>query len=453
MKSKFFSLSTNPARVIALNFILVITSGALLLMLPFATRSGQMTGFSDALFTATSATCVTGLVVVDTYQYWSIFGQVVILLLIQIGGLSLVTLTLSFNILLRRKLGLRRLHLALESTGASGFEGAPRLLKGIVGISLAVEGFGALLLMPCFVPKYGGEGVFISFFLAVSSFCNAGFDILGREGAYSSVTHYGSSYILLVLAALIILGGLGFTVLYDLVAFRKDKKLRFHSRIVLIFSAILVVCGTLVLFLLEWGNPETVGGLPLWQKIYHSFFQSVSARTAGYNSVSISRMGDLSKLFMILLMFIGAGPASTGGGIKVTSFAVLIMTAVSVARGHEDTVLMKHKLSRQTVYRALTVAMIGILAIFVAGGVIYYTVHEHGAKVSPIDAVFEAASAFATVGLSTGISEIANLPSKLILIVTMFLGRIGPISLLLSLAANTRPNRKEIIPEGHLLVG
>ena len=207
MEKKSFSLSSSPARVITGSFLAVIIAGTLLLMLPLSAKNGEVTHFFDALFTATSATCVTGLVVVDTYTHWTYFGQGVILALIQVGGLGLVTLTLFFNLIIRRKLGLRTLQLAQESTSATNFEDTPRLLKGIVGISLTVESIGALLLMPAFVPKYGKEGIFISVFTSISAFCNAGFDLLGREGAYASLIHYNGSYVLVVIAALIIIGG------------------------------------------------------------------------------------------------------------------------------------------------------------------------------------------------------------------------------------------------------
>ncbi len=453
MPKKQFSLSTSPARVIAGSFLGVILTGTLILMLPACAKSGRVTPFFDALFTATSATCVTGLVVVDTYTHWTFLGQGVILALIQIGGLGLVTLTLFFNLLIRRRLGLRNLQLAQESTSASNFEDTPRLLRGIVGISLAVEGIGALLFLPAFVPRYGREGIFISVFTSISAFCNAGFDLLGREGAYSSLTHYNGSYVLLVAAALVIIGGLGFMVLFDLLGWRKKKKLSLHSRVVLLSTACLLLAGTVGFAALEWNNPATLGGLPFWQKLNAAFFQSVSTRTAGFNSVDFASMGEVTKFLSIGLMFIGAAPGSTGGGIKVTTVVVVAMTAVSVARGYEDTVIMKRKIKRQTVNRALTVVLTGFLVILLVSGVIVYTTHS-GSTVSAVDALFESTSAFATVGLSAGITGIANLPSRLLLIVTMFVGRIGPVAFLMSLAAGARKvNKKQVMPEGQINVG
>ncbi len=453
MPKKQFSLSASPARVIAGSFLGVILTGTLILMLPACAKSGRATPFFDALFTATSATCVTGLVVVDTYTHWTFLGQGVILALIQIGGLGLVTLTLFFNLLIRRRLGLRTLQLAQESTSASNFEDTPRLLRGIVGISLAVEGIGALLFLPAFIPRYGREGIFISVFTSISAFCNAGFDLLGREGAYSSLTHYNGSYVLLVAAALVIIGGLGFMVLFDLLGWRKKKKLSLHSRVVLLSTACLLLAGTVGFAALEWNNPATLGGLPFWQKLNAAFFQSVSTRTAGFNSVDFASMGEVTKFLSIGLMFIGAAPGSTGGGIKVTTVVVVAMTAVSVARGYEDTVIMKRKIKRQTVNRALTVVLTGFLVILLVSGVIVYTTHS-GSTVSAVDALFESTSAFATVGLSAGITGIANLPSRLLLIVTMFVGRIGPVAFLMSLAAGAgKVNKKQVMPEGQINVG
>lgn len=453
MPKKQFSLSSSPARVIAGSFLGVILTGTLILMLPACAKNGGVTHFFDALFTATSATCVTGLVVVDTYTHWTYLGQGVILALIQIGGLGLVTLTLFFNLLIRRRLGFRTLQLAQESTSASNFEDTPHLLRGIVGITLAVEGIGAVLFLPAFVPKYGAEGIFISVFTSISAFCNAGFDLLGREGAYSSLTHYNGSYVLLVAAALVIIGGLGFMVLFDLLGWRKKKKLSFHSRVVLLSTACLLLVGTIGFAALEWNNPATMGKLPFWQKLNAAFFQSVSTRTAGFNSIDIAAMGEVTKILSIGLMFIGAAPGSTGGGIKVTTVVVVAMTAVSVARGYEDTVIMKRKIKRQTVNRALTVVLTGFLVILLVSGVIVYTIHK-GATVSAVDALFESTSAFATVGLSAGVTGIANLPSRLLLIVTMFVGRIGPVAFLMSLAAGAgKVNKKQVMPEGQINVG
>lgn len=451
-RRSFFSF---PTRVICLSFLAVITCGTLLLMMPFASRNGQAVHFFDALFTATSATCVTGLVVFDTYTQWSPAGQAVILTLIQIGGLGLVTITAFFQVVLRRKLGFKGMQLAQESINTDSVGEINRLIKTVMAASFAVEAAGTLLLALVFVPKYGAEGWFISLFLSVSAFCNAGFDILGREGPFTSLCGYnGSPLVLLTISALIIIGGLGAMVLADLLAFHRRRRLSFHSKLVLAITGVLLLGGTLCYLVFEWGNPATMGALPVWQRPLAAFFQSVTTRTAGFNSLDFAAMQDITKVFSILLMLVGAAPGSTGGGIKVTTAAVLVMTVVSVVRGHSDTVIMNRKISRQTVYKSLSIILIAIAVICLVTGMIIFTTHQAGATFSGIDAIFESTSAFATVGLSVGVSGVANIPSRILLIVTMFMGRVGPISLLLSLAMRENPALKTtILPEGQIMVG
>jgi trk system potassium uptake protein TrkH len=451
-RRRFFSF---PTRVICASFLMVITCGTLLLMLPFSSRSGEATHFFDALFTATSATCVTGLVVFDTYTYWSPVGQTIILALIQIGGLGLITITTFFNVLIRRKLGFKGMQLAQESINTNSVEEIGRLIKTVMAVSFSVEAAGALLLSIAFVPKYGSEGWFLSLFLAVSAYCNAGFDLLGRETPFISLCGYnGSPLVLLTLSALIIIGGLGFLVFADLGAFRRRRHLTLHSKLVLSITGILLLFGTLCYLVFEWSNPRTMGQLPVWQRFLAAFFQSVTTRTAGFNSLDYAAMHDITKVFTIFLMFIGAAPGSTGGGIKVTTAAVLAMTVISVVRGYSDTVIMKRKISKQTVYKSLAIILIALAAICLATGVIAFTTHSAGITFSGIDSFFESTSAFATVGLSVGISGAANVPSRLILILTMFMGRVGPISLLLSLAMRENPTLKTtVLPEGQIMVG
>ncbi len=441
-------MAQNPVRTICISFALVILAGTVLLTLPICSRDGKFTPLLDALFTATSATCVTGLIVYDTYQKFTPLGQAVILMLIQIGGLGLLTITSFFNIILGRKLGLRGAHLASESASASELPDTPRLLKTIMLVSLLCEGAGALLLMLHFVPKYGSAGVGIGVFLAVSAFCNAGFDILGREGAYVSLCNYNDDpLVLIVISSLIIMGGLGFVVWKDLAQYRRTKKLMLHTKIVLLVTAILIVAGTLGFMALEWGNPKTLGALPVPQRVLASYFQSVTARTAGYNSIDNAAMGSISKLLTVVLMFIGASPASTGGGIKTTTFTVLILTVVSVMLGRDETVIMKRKVEKQVVYKALAIMFLAGGVVLVTTFIIYFTM-----DVDSIDALFEATSAFGTVGLTVGISPKANTASKIAMILTMFLGRVGPVSLPLALAFRQH-KRHEVIPEGKILVG
>lgn len=438
-----------PARTILTSFAGIILAGTLLLMLPISSRSGVFTPFLNAIFTATSATCVTGLIVYDTYTYWSVFGQVVIIMLIQIGGLGLLTFTAFFNLLIGKKLGFRGMQVASESVNSGTVAELPHLLRMVVVVSLSVETVGALLLCTTFVPKYGLAGIGISFFTAISSFCNAGFDLLGREEAFSSLTAYnGEPVVLYTVMILIAVGGLGFVVWRDLLEYRKTHHFQAHTKLVLYMTVLLIVSGAILFALLEWNNPETFGRLSFFEKINAALFQSVTCRTAGFNSVSISGMREITKFMAIGLMFIGAAPGSTAGGIKVTTVAVIIMTVASIVRGREDTVILNRKVSKQVVYKALTVVILAGAAVGLATLIIVTTNNIDDVGITGIDAAFEAVSAFATVGLSSGVTAIANVPSKIILILTMFIGRIGPVTFVLSMAMRAETDRKMIIPEG-----
>lgn len=352
-RSRLFAF---PARTIMISFVLVILVGSVLLMLPFSSKSREFTGFLDALFTATSATCVTGLIVFDTFTHWSYFGQVVILSLIQVGGLGLVTLTSFISMAIGRKMGLRSMQLAQESVNSSGLETAGNMVRMVVKTSMAFELLGALLLCITFVPQYGLEGVWISVFLSVSAFCNAGFDILGRQTPYISLCNYnGNLMVTGVIMALIIAGGLGFYVWQELFAYFRTKKLSLHTRVVLIVTGILIGAGFLVFAVFEWNNPATMGGLSWYEKFTGALFQSVTLRTAGFNSVPTDSFRPITEILSGLIMLVGAAPGSTAGGIKVTTLAVLMMTIVSVARGRDDTIILKRRINKETVYKSLKI--------------------------------------------------------------------------------------------------
>ena len=448
--SRFFS---NPARVIACSFALLVLLGTLLLMLPLSARSGQPTSFMDALFTATSATCVTGLVVVDTFGHFTIFGQLVILFLIQLGGLGLVTFATFFNIAIRKKIGLKSMVLARESVNSDSMSDVGRLLKMIVVITLVFEFTGALILATVFVPQFGASGIFISIFLAVSAYCNAGFDILGFQGPFSSLTHYADNPVVLItIMGLIICGGLGFIVWQDIYHIRRHRKLSLHTRIVLAATGSLILVGALAMGAAEWNNPGTLGPMSVPEKILNSFFMSVTARTAGFNSIPYENAFGVTKLLNVALMFIGAAPGSTGGGIKVTTAYVLLMTVVCVMRGKDDTLIGRHKVDKSVVYKALAVTSLALLAVFASAATIFFTSHTDGMTFSEIDALFESVSAFGTVGLSCGVTGSANTLSLVALTLTMFLGRVGPVGLALSLAMRPQ-NKNTILPEAKIMVG
>lgn len=448
--NKGWLAGSSATQTICSSFLLVIAVGTLLLTLPISSRTGRL-GIIDAMFTATSATCVTGLVVRDTWSQFSLFGQVVILMLIQVGGLGLVTLTSFFALAARRRMGFRDLRLLGESVSADGLSKATEVLKIVIKLAAAFEAVGIVLLLFAFVPQFGAEGVWVSVFTAISAFCNAGFDLFGRFGAYSSLVPYVNNYyVQAVIMFMIMAGGLGFMVWVELAEYRKKRRLSLHAKVVLQFSVIFWVGGAVLLALLEWSNPRTMGGLSVPGKIMAALFQSVSTRTAGMNTIDLAACSPISKLLMSVLQFIGAAPGSTGGGVKVTTFAVLILTIRSVAQGRDDCVIGGHHIESKTVYRALTIIVIGAVAAFGSAVVVYYNTAE---TVSVIDCIFESCSAFGTVGLSVGVTGQLNTGAKLLYMACMFMGRVGPVSLAISLTAKPDDNKRKVLPVGHINVG
>lgn len=437
-------------RVITLSFAAVILLGTLLLRLPLAARSGTATPLLDCLFTATSATCVTGLIAYDTYTHWTAFGHTVILCLIQIGGLGLVTFATFFNIMIGKKLGLRSMHLAQESVSSLDAD-VRQFIGTVVKTALAVEAVGALLLSAVFVPQYGLEGVFISVFTSISAFCNAGFDLFGRQEPYISLCGYADNPLVVgVIGGLIIVGGIGFVVIHDLIQSKKTGKLTLHTRVVLSVTLGLIVTGMLATALLEWNNPTTLGPMSIPGKLGSAWFHSVSCRTAGFNVFPMDTMRGSTKLMSSALMFVGAAPGSTGGGIKCTTIAVILMTVVSVVRGRDETVIIHRKVDKAAVYRSMAVVVLALGAIMITTGCIVVTVREAG---NGIDALFESVSAFATVGLSVGVTGVAGPLAKGLLIFSMFLGRLGPVTFFLSLAYRGGGSRREVLPEGKIIIG
>ena len=448
--NKGWLAGSSATQTICSSFLLVIAVGTLLLTLPISSRTGRL-GVIDALFTATSATCVTGLIVRDTWSQFSLFGQVIILMLIQVGGLGLVTLTSFFALAARRRMGFRDLRLLGESVSADGLSKATEVLKIVIKLAAAFEAVGIVLLLFTFVPQFGAEGVWVSVFTAISAFCNAGFDLFGRFGAYSSLVPYVNNYyVQAVIMFMIMAGGLGFMVWVELAEYRKKRRLSLHAKVVLQFSVIFWVGGAVLLALLEWSNPRTMGGLSVPGKIMAALFQSVSTRTAGMNTIDLAACSPISKLLMSVLQFIGAAPGSTGGGVKVTTFAVLILTIRSVAQGRDDCVIGGHHIESKTVYRALTIIVIGAVAAFGSAVVVYYNTAE---TVSVIDCIFESCSAFGTVGLSVGVTGQLNTGAKLLYMACMFMGRVGPVSLAISLTAKPDDNKRKVLPVGHINVG
>lgn len=444
----------DPTRMIVSSFLAVIACGTLLLLLPSASRAGHPPHWMEALFTATSATCVTGLTAFDTYTQFSSLGQVIILLLIQIGGLGLVTLTSFFHIAIGRRLGFQGLRLAGESISLSDAGQSRAVLQFVIKVAFLFEGAGAVLLALSFVPRFGARGIFIAIFLSVSTFCNAGFDILGFLEPGASLTAYGNDpYVLAVISVLIIGGGLGFLVWQDLAAWRRTHHLRTHTRLVLWVTGGLFVIGTLGILLLESQNPRTLGPLPPGEKLLHAAFQSVSARTAGCNTFPLDQMGDITKIFMTILMFIGAAPGGTGGGVKVTTVSVILLAIAGVASGRDEAMIFGRRIGHKTVYRALTILLLSLVACVTVTLALFYNVNA--AEPSVVDCMFEAVSAFATVGLTVGVTAVMNPAARAVTMAAMFLGRVGPVSLAISLAArrDSAAARRTVPPEAHINVG
>ncbi len=410
----------NPSRVILGSFILLILIGGLLLNLPFATVSGKSAGLLTSFFTSVSAVCVTGLVVVDTGTFWSPVGQGIILLLIQLGGLGFVTLVTGFFAMIGRRLTLRDRLIAQESVGNDGIKGLLSLTKKVVAITLLIELIGAVLLSFRLIPDYGfAKGTLFSIFHSVSAFCNAGFDLFGQSA--SLMNYSGDLYMNIIIMSLIIIGGIGFVVIFDIFKKKHFKKLSMHSKLVLRFTLFLIVVPAILFFLLESGNTATMGDLSMGEKGLTSFFQSVTCRTAGFNTLPIGELTKGSQLLSILLMFIGGSPGSIAGGIKTITFLIVILYIIQVFTGRSQLVIYKKSISRQTIERATIICILGFFMIFVFS----FMITTIEGEISFIEVLFEVVSAFGTVGLSTGITGSLSAMSQVLLMMTMFMGRVG----------------------------
>lgn len=408
-------------RVIALSFLLIIFTGACLLTLPFASVSHCFTPFLDALFTATSATCVTGLVVYDTATYWSTAGQLIILLLIQIGGLGLMTLISMFAIFMKRKIGLSERMLLIQSSGNIRTNGVVQLIRRICMGTALFEGTGAVLLMFRFIPEFGPvRGIYYSIFHSISAFCNAGFDLMGIKEPFSSLTSYRNDlYVNLIIMALIIIGGIGFTVWSDFISHKLDfKNYSLHSKIVLLTTLSLLFGGTVLFWLLE---PDT--------NLLTASFMSVTTRTAGFNTIPLDKLTDSGSVVAMLLMFIGGSPGSTAGGVKTTTVAVILFSLICLSEGREQVTIHKRRIEDSTIKHATVICFVYLVAIL-AASILICSFDHLGMKA----VLFETASASGTVGLTMGITTGLSKISRMILIILMYGGRIGGLSLLLVFA-------------------
>lgn len=441
-----------PECIMCFGFLVLILIGALLLSLPAATVTGESIGIGRGLFTATSAVCVTGLVAVDTGTTFSLFGQLVLLALIQIGGLGFMAFATLVMVAFGKRITLRERILLRESLNTTTLSGIVRLTIWYGLMALAIEGCGALLLAIRFVPEFGWtRGLYYSFWHAVSAFCNAGFDLFGE---YSSLTAFQQDpLVLLVIAGLIILGGTGFAVISEVLAARMQwGRFSLHAKLTLIMTGVLLAVGTLFFSLTEWTNPATLGSvMGAENKLLNAFFQSVTMRTAGFNSVDLAALTDGSKLLSALLMLVGANPASTGGGMKTTTVAVLGLAVWTVIRGRDEVTVLGRRLPNGLVQRSLAVIVV-TLTVFCTG-MLVLSLAEKG-SVPFVDLMFEAASAIGTVGVSAAGTPGLTVTSRTVLIPMMFLGRVGPLTLALALA-NRQGNGKSRLrfPEENVTIG
>ena len=447
MLKKKRSLSTT--HIIMLSFLLVILAGSLLLCLPVSSASGEPVPYLDALFTATTATCVTGLVTLPTVTTWSIFGQVVILILIQIGGLGVITIMSALMILLHKRMSIGDKLLLQDAFNLNSLSGIVRFVKRVLLGTFLVEGAGALLYMTVFIPEFGVKGIWISVFTSISAFCNAGIDII----AENSLGNYATNPIVnIVTSLLIILGGIGYIVWWDILGLNKksrnSRKLSLHSKIAISATAILTIGGGLLIFLFEYDNPLTIGNMSFFDKMQVSMFQSVTTRTAGFATVPQQNLTNASSILCLLLMFIGGSPVGTAGGIKTVTFAVLVVSTLATIQNKQDVSLFSRNISKQAIKKAVAVAMMSLCILFVST-VLLSAVTDANA----LDIFYETVSATATVGLTRDLTPFLNTAGKAIIIGTMYLGRVGPISLALALNSNKKHQNIIKNPTEEICVG
>jgi len=439
-----FPLKLSTTHIILLSFLAAIFAGSLILALPISSATGEAVPYIDALFTATTSVCVTGLVTLPTISTWSPFAQVIILILIQIGGLGIVTIMTGVMLSFHKKIGMGGRFLLQDAFNLNSTSGIIRFIKKVLIGTFVVEGIGALLSMTVLVPEYGGKGIWMSVFHAVSAFCNAGMDIISED----SLCGYAlNPMINFVTSMLIVLGGIGYIVWWDVLHVLKDIKKRkwrclqgltLHSKIALSTTAVLLIAGAAAFFVFEYHNPLTMKEYSLFDKIQVSLFQSVTTRTAGFASIPQQNLANASAMVSLFLMFIGGSPVGTAGGIKTVTIAVLFMSAFATIRNKEEVDLFNRRIAKQAINKAVAVVSMSFIIMFVSTVLLSFVT-----SADALDIVYETVSATATVGLTRNLTSELNLWGKLIIICTMYLGRVGPISLLV--AFNTKRESQNII--------
>ena len=446
MDLKKLKWDISTTQIIMFSFLIAVFVGSILLSLPISSASGKPVPYIDALFTATTSVCVTGLVTLPTFSTWSVFGQIIILIMIQMGGLGIVTIMSGILISLHRRFGLKDMILIQDAFNLNSLSGIVDFLKKVLIGTFIVEGIGALLYMTVFIPEYGLKGIWISVFNAISAFCNAGIDIMSENSlcpyALDPMVNFATTL-------MVVLGGIGYVVWWDVIRvsrhfpekkFKCFSSLSLHSKIALSATAILLLVGTAAFFIFEYNNPLTIKNLSFFDKLQISFFQSMTTRTAGFASVPQQNLTNTSAVFSLFLMFIGGSPVGTAGGVKTVTMAVLMFSALAAIRNRQDLSLFKRRISKQAISKAVAVVTVSFMIMFISTILLSSVTNA-----DIIDIAYETVSATATVGLTRNLTPTLNIWVKIIIICTMYLGRVGPISLLI--AFNTKKNKNNIIKD------
>ena len=456
-KRKIDVNSFDTTKTIAVSFLSAILIGTLLLLLPWATAAGERTSILTALFTSTTSVCITGLVVVDTFSHWTLFGQIIILILIQIGGIGVVCISAIMIVLLGRGLSLKARVLMRDSFNLDSTKGVVRFCQRVVAAIFVVEAIGAVLSAFVFVPIYGLKGLYYAVFHSISAFCNAGIDVIGSD----SLCSFNQNAMLLgITMFLIVLGGLGFVVWFDIIKFVKNYYLRKrdstvvvrlneHTRLVLCLTASFILAGTVLTFLGEYSNPETIGQMSFKGKILNSLFQSVTYRTAGFAAVPQDKLRESTSLIGLMFMFVGGSPVGTAGGVKTVTFFALILYGISSMKSNIKPVVFNRSFSFETIHRALAIIIISFMTTMVLSILLMFADED----ISTIDALYETFSATGTVGLSRNLTSSLNCAGRIIIIIGMYLGRIGPISLVMLFRRKKKPNEVLKYAEGKFYIG
>jgi trk system potassium uptake protein TrkH len=445
----YTGLKLNPSHFLIMWFAAVIFLGATLLNMPMSSADGRSIGFIDALFTSASAVCVTGLVVVDTSVYWSIFGKTVILLLIQVGGLGIMTMATLIAFMLGKRITLKDRLLMQEEMNSATLQGIVLLTKRVLILTLFIEFFGGLILSFFFIKDFGLlTGIWFAVFHSVSAFCNAGFDLFG-DSLVRYVNHPGVS---LTIMFLFVIGGVGFYVIMDIIQKKKFKNYMLHTKMVILITISLIIFGFFAVFILEYNNPDTLGSLPFSGKILSSLFLSTTPRTAGFNTIDTASITLPTTFLIIVLMFIGGSPGSTAGGVKTTTVGIIFIAISRLVMGYEDAEIFSRRIPIRLILRAVAVVGIAMLIILTATLVLLIT--EKSMGFSFIDILFEVASAFGTVGLSRGVTSELTVGGRVLITIVMFVGRLGPLTLAFGIAQREHKNKGYYrYPEGKILVG